>query len=94
MSNIKNSAGFFNIFEICKTDTYVGSDFSLSTPGGFKFKCTATGNVQVHYIGDPAGTNRTIIITTEMLNQWLPDRVDNIISAGTTLSSGEIIIGY
>ena len=97
MSINKNSNGNENILEISKTAVPVfTSGFYKSivdkAPQGGKVKCSSTGDLSVHYVGDAAGTYRTLTVVDA--NVWLSDRIDEIQEAGTTVPIANILFGW
>lgn len=82
-------------FEILRTHqptAYDNGIYKVPGPDGGKMKIKTNGTVEVHYLNDPAGTYRSISVNGT--NAWdMPDVIDEIKEAGTTVPLTDILIG-
>jgi hypothetical protein len=97
MSISKNSAGFENILEISLTSdiSYTAGVFKpVKYNAGFKIKSAVTGTIKVHYQGDPADRFIDLVISSNDVNVWLSDRINQIIEDGTDIAAASLIAGW
>lgn len=83
----------FEIVQTIQPAAYNGDGiYTIPGQGGGKMKIKSNGIVEVHYLQDPVGTYRQIAVNGT--DAWdMPDVIDQIKQAGTTVPLADILIG-